>query len=202
MNKNLIQTLLALALLLSLGACSSSTKQIGPKKDGYRTIAAEIGRNTDQARTLTARAAVAIKEGRHDEAEQILRDALTQDVMYGPAHNNLGQLYYQQQRYYEAAWEFQYAIRLMPHQPIPRNNLGLVFEATGRLDEAAEQYGLAVAEEPDNPELLGNLARAQLRRGDRGPEVREILQQIVVKDTRTEWRKWAEEQLYLLPKDQ
>lgn len=198
MNTYLLQTTVVLTLLFSLTACSTNSKQSASERDGYRTIPAQLGRNTEQARDLTAKAAIALDEGRMEEAEKLLRDALTEDVMYGPAHNNLGQLYYQQKRYYEAAWEFQYAIRLMPHQPIPRNNLGLVFEATGQLDDAVEQYGLAVAEEPDNPELLGNLARAHIRRGDRSPEVRELLQQIVMKDTRPEWREWAQAQVYLL----
>ena len=182
-----------------LCACNATDGNKAASGQGYRTIPAEIGRNTDEATRLTAQAADALHEGDQARAEQLLLDALTADVTHGPAHNNLGQLYYQQKRYYEAAWEFQYAIRLMPHQPIPRNNLGLVFEATGQLDEAAEHYGLAVAEEPDNPVLLGNLARARIRRGDTGPEVRDLLQQIVMKDTRPEWRAWAERQLHLIP---
>ena len=178
--------------------CGTSTKTNSVEGEGYRTIPMQLGRNTEQAKKLTAEASSAISEGRLEEAEKLLRDALTEDVMYGPAHNNLGQVYYQQKRYYEAAWEFQYAIRLMPHQPIPRNNLGMVFEATGQLDDAAEQYSLAVAEEPDNPELLGNLARVRIRQGHKGSELRELLQQIVMKDTRPEWREWAERQYYLL----
>lgn len=201
MSKHLIRVVLAFVVIPWLAACQSDGKQSRSDQEGYRTIPAQIGRDTGLARTLTTKAAVTLKEGNAEEAEQLLRDALTEDVMYGPAHNNLGQLYYQQKRYYEAAWEFQYAIRLMPHQPIPRNNLGLVFEATGQLDEAVEQYGIAVAEEPDNPELLGNLARAHIRNGKRGSEVRDLLQQIVMKDTRPEWRQWAEKQLYLLRKE-
>ena len=85
----------------------------------------------------------------------------------------------------------------MPHQPIPRNNLGLVFEATGQLEKAEEQFHAALEAEPDNPEFLGNLARAKIRRGERSQELRDLLQQIVVIDTRPQWRTWAEEQLHL-----
>lgn len=190
-------------VLMVVGAtfcgCASDHSRSSADRDGYRTIPAEIGRDTDKAKALTAEATAAMKEEDLDRAEQLLRDALSADVMFGPAHNNLGQLYYQQKRYYEAAWEFQYAIRLMPNQPIPRNNLGLVFEATGQIDQAAEQYELAVAEEPDNPELLGNLARARIRNGESGEEVRDLLRQIVMKDTREQWRRWAENQLHLMP---
>jgi hypothetical protein len=33
----------------------------------------------------------------------------------GPAHNNLGIVYYRRKKYYLAAWEFQYAARLMAY---------------------------------------------------------------------------------------
>ncbi len=191
--------LLALTLVaLTTGLCACSTGPSTSSGGGYRTIQTQIGADTNEAKRLTAEAAAALREGNSERAEKLLLDALTADVMYGPAHNNLGQLYYQQKRYYEAAWEFQHAIRLMPHQPVPRNNLGLVFEATGQLDEAAEQYELAVVEEPDNAVLLGNLARTRIRQGETGSEVRDLLRQIVMKDTRPEWRQWAERQLHLM----
>jgi Flp pilus assembly protein TadD len=199
MYRNALIAFIFIATTCSLCACSSAYREDSSAKKSYRTIPVQIGRNTDEAKQLTAEAATALHEGDAGRAEQLLQEALTADIMHGPAHNNLGQLYYQQKRYYEAALEFQYAIRLMPYQPIPRNNLGLVFEAVGRIDEAAEQYALAVAEEPDNPVMLGNLARARIRDGETGPEVRDLLRQIVMKDTRPEWREWAERQLHLLP---
>jgi hypothetical protein len=49
--------------------------------------------------------------------------------------------------------------------------------------------------QPDNAEFLGNLARARVRRGDRGPEVRELLEQLVLRETRPAWSDWARQQL-------
>lgn len=194
-------------VLLPLTACSAGSQS--STDSGYRTIPAEPGRDIGYAREQTnlgvtllngAEAGYA-EDGdeaqyleRLAQAERHFRDALQADIMYGPAHNNLGRIYYLQERYYEAAWEFQYAAQLMPHRPIPRNNLGLVFEATGQLDKAEEHYALALASEPDNPEFLSNLARAKVRRGERSEELLELLQQIIVKDSRPEWRRWAEEQ--------
>ena len=117
--------------------------------------------------------------------------------MCGPAHNNLGKVYFRQGKMYLAAWEFQYAMKLMPNQPEPPNNLGLVFEAAGKLDDAAESYGKAVAREPDNIDALGNLARAP-RRGDKDAEVRDLLNELVLKDTRPEWVAWARDRLATL----
>lgn len=203
-----------LAVLCGLAGCQHSPS--GAADTSYRTIPADPGRDVGQARSSTAQGVAILGQAEatyaQDEdidayqaglaqAEQHFRAALDADIMYGPAHNNLGRVYFLQERFYEAAWEFQYAAQLMPHRPIPRNNLGLVFEATGQLDEAEEHYALALASEPDNPEFLGNLARAKVRRGERSAELLGLLQQIVMKDHRPEWRRWAQEQQrYLSPR--
>lgn len=200
-------TVAALSTLLSIAGCSTGTHS--RQDPGYRTIPADLGRDTDTAREQTY-LGVALLNGAEAnyadggeetdyledlaQAEAYFRGALEADIMYGPAHNNLGRIYYLQERYYEAAWEFQYAAQLMPHRPIPRNNLGLVFEATGQLEKAEEHFRGAFEAEPDNPEFLGNLARAKVRQGERSEELLDLLQQIVMKDSRPEWRRWAEEQ--------
>ena len=97
-----------------------------------------------------------------DTAE--VRSALEADVTFGPAHNNLGRVYYHQGQLYLDAWEFQYAIKLMPYQPEPKSNLGLVLEAANKLDEAIKNYDEAMNLEPENPQFLGNDARARARR--------------------------------------
>jgi Tfp pilus assembly protein PilF len=149
------------------------------------------GRDTEGARALNDRAFELIGQGKYDHAEKLLKQAIADDVMFGPARNNLGLVYYQTNRLYQAAWEFQNAIKLMPHQPAPRNNLGLVLERAGKLEGAAESYAEAREIEPDNPEFIGNLARAKLRRGERDEETRKLLEELVLKDPRPEWTHWA-----------
>ena len=56
----------------------------------------------------------------------------------------------------------------------------------------------ALALEPDNPHLIGNLARARLRRGDKGYEMHDLLTDLILKDTRPEWIDWVKEKLALL----
>ena len=204
------KTFSAAVLIGALTIASACTTQPDRQGNtGYRTIPTAPGRDVDRARELTnlgvamLRGAEANFAGGGDKidyleglsrAEQNFRGALEADIMYGPAHNNLGRIFYLQEHYYEAAWEFQYASQLMPHRPIPRNNMGLVFEATGRLDKAEEHYALALDAEPDNPEFLGNLARAKVRQGEQSAQLLDLLQQIVLKDHRPQWRDWAQEQ--------
>lgn len=84
-------------------------------------------------------------------------------MTYGPAHNHLGQLYFERQDDYQVAWEFEYARKLMPERPEPLCNLGQIDRAVGKLDRAVEYYEKAYALQPDHPRILGALAHA--RRG-------------------------------------
>jgi Tfp pilus assembly protein PilF len=185
--------LLCAALLAGCAAPSSRA----PKAQ-YETPTADGSRNTATARQLNLQALEKLTKGDDAGAEKLLKQSLTADVMYGPAHNNLGKLYYHQGQLYPAAWEFQYAAKLMPNQPEPRNNLGLVCESAGKLDEAVDYYTQALKTEPDNPEILGNLARSRIRRGEKSQDVRDLLNKLVERDTRPDWLIWEKDQLIRL----
>jgi Flp pilus assembly protein TadD len=165
---------------------------------GYETVAKDLRRDTERARRENQRALALMTDHKDVKAEEALKTALSADTMYGPAHNNLGKIYFLQRKFYLAAWEYQYAIKLMPNQPEPKNNLGMVYESVGKLDSAVSCFDEAKKLEPNNAQVVGNLARSRIRRGDRGPEVRELLEQLVEMDTRPEWTAWAREQLAVL----
>ena len=161
--------------------------------------------NSNLARQENERAYKLILEGKYDEAQKALERAISADVMFGPARNNRGLVYFHQGRLYEAAHEFQYAVKLMPHNPEPRNNLGMVFEeasdyigSSTKLADALEAYEEARRLEPDNPQYLGNLARAKIKRGDRDEDTRQLLEELVFKDPRPDWREWARMKLLQL----
>lgn len=187
------------AVLLAVAVCLAGPIGCHHDPDGddreYRTHSGDPDRDTQRARRLADEAVALIDEGQLERAEGLLKEALAADVFYGPAHNNLGHVYLRTDRYYSAAWEFQYAIKLMPEQYEPRNNLGLVFEEVGRLPEAAEAYEEALAIAPDAVEVIGNLARAYVRLDRKDDRTRDLLRQLVLKDTRPPWRAWARERL-------
>lgn len=189
----MLRLLIIFAFVFAL--CLVGCQSTGSPRDTYRTADQDPVRNADTARRLHNRALELIADGKAESAMATLRRALEADITFGPAHNNLGKLLFDQGKLYAAAWEFQYAIKLMPHQPEPKNNLGLVLERAGKLDDAIETYRKAVDLEPDNPVLIGNLARCKHRRGDKDNEQRRLLQELVMKDTRPDWRQWAQEQL-------
>ncbi|QNN23154.1 tetratricopeptide repeat protein [Planctomycetales bacterium ZRK34] len=189
-----LRTAVALMLMIAMIAGCKST----PQASNYETVPDMPARNAALAHQHNAEALTHLKEGEYEKAEKLLKQALEADVTFGPGHNNLGKTYYLQKKYYLAAWEFQYAIKLMPHQPEPRNNLGLVMEAVGKLDEAVMQYAQAAEIEPDNPQILGNLARAHVRRGDRGEDTQALLSELIMRDTRPQWVAWAREKLAMM----
>jgi Flp pilus assembly protein TadD len=153
--------------------------------------------NTALARQENDRAYELIQQGKDKEAEPILHKAIDADVTFGPAHNNLGLIYYRQGRYYDAAWEFYNTTKLMPYHPDVRNNLGMVLEMdVTKYDQAIESYEQARKLAPDNPEYLANLARAKDRRGDRDEEMKKLLQELAFKDSRPDWRNWARMKLF------
>lgn len=187
-----VTTGLLACLLITFGGCAA---QSTVKADGrYRTVGNEPRRDTDAARRANEAGLEHLAEGRLDAAADDFNRALTADVEFGPAHNNLGKVYFQNRDWYRAAWEFEYAARLLPEHAEPHNNLGLVLEKTGQLDRAVDEYRQAVAFEPQRIEYVGNLARALVRRGDATDEVRQLLATLLERDTRPEWVNWAKQQ--------
>ena len=175
-----------------IASCAASDNA---SDDGYVTVARDLRRDSEAARELNRGAVHQIENEKWEEAEKTLKTALSRDITFGPAHNNLGRVYFQRAVLYLAAWEFQYAAKLMPTHSAPKNNLGLVFEAVGKLDDAVEKYGEALKLEGDNSEYRANLTRARIRRGDSGADVRELLQDLALKESRAEWKEWARERL-------
>jgi Tfp pilus assembly protein PilF len=188
----------AIALMFTIAVSGCTSGRQSESDSHYQTMAKDPHRDTDLARKLTDQASAMIDQNKLPQAEAALHKALDADVMYGPAHNNLGTVYLHQNNLYLAAWEFQYAAKLMPYQPQPKSNLGLVLETAGKLNEAVAQYDDALKIEPDNPQFLGNDARARVRRGDNDQKIRDLLQRVIEVDTRLDWVDWARQRLVLM----
>jgi tetratricopeptide (TPR) repeat protein len=184
-------------LILLLAAMPGCAKLWTHEPLDYHTVSVDPSHDYEKAKKENEKALKFVEGGKLDKAEQALQRSLVADVNYGPAHNNLGKLYYSQSKYYLAAIEFDFAIKLMPERAEPANNLGMVYEKVGKLNEAIESYEVAQRLQPTNPEVLGNLIRAHMRRGDPFADVEKPLNDLVYYDTRPEWVDWAKHQLAL-----
>ena len=72
---------------------------------------------------------------------------------------------------------------------------GLVLRHVQCVDEAVGYYAEARRIGPDNPEIIGNLARCRLRNGQRDEPTRALLRELLLKDTRPKWVEWARMEL-------
>lgn len=188
--------ILMMAAVLMFSGCSVAGRTLDDGR--YTTINVDPDRNTELAQAENTKALELIAAGDYQEAQVVLKRALAADVTFGPAHNNLGTVYFHLSKFYLAAWEFEYACKLMPHHAEPRTNLGLVFEAVGQYGQAALWHDKAVGLEPENPQMIGNLVRAQLQRGERGVGVQQLLADLILRDDRPDWVKWARRKLALI----
>ncbi|MBX3322441.1 MAG: tetratricopeptide repeat protein [Phycisphaeraceae bacterium] len=173
-------------LLMLLGGCSAQQQ---PVSSPYATPS-EVSRNTVLAQQLTEQA-IEQMERHPDKAERLLREALTADLYYGPAHNNLGIVYLSRGMLYEAASEFEWARKLMPGHPDPRMNLALTLERAGRTDEALAAYDTALAVFPGHIQSAQALARLQLRTGRTDDRTPALLDDIALRGESDTWRQWA-----------
>jgi Tfp pilus assembly protein PilF len=194
--KSIVSMLLIIPAICSLCGCGGSHS---PPNDSLTKAPAQ---NTELARQENEIAFNLIQQGKYDKAQEHIVRALSADPLYGPAHNNRGLIYYYTDRLYLAAWEFDNAIKLMPYQSEPRNNLGLVMERAGKLNEAADSFAKARQMEPENPQYIGNLARARIRRGDNDDQTRELLEELSQKDDRPDWVEWAKTKLQRLSREE
>lgn len=175
---------LALTLLAVLSASCRSTN-VGPYNPPTGS-----DRQTVVAEKLNREAADLIATDL-DRAESILRDALTKDLFYGPAHNNLGVVYLKQDKLYEAANEFEWARKLLPGLPDPHVNLALVMERAGRQDEAFRSYEAALASAPECVAAMQGAAVNMVSQSRSDDRLAGWLDVVALRGETPEWRAWA-----------
>lgn len=187
--------------ILVLNTMTGCTLLKPAEKQNYETIAANPQYDTRTAEKAHAKALkildnpICNPSKKLAEAEVHLQKAMVADVTFGPAHNTLGVVYMLRRQLYTAAWEFEYAAKLMPDRVEPIYNLGQLFEEADKLDNAIVYYEQAMALAPRDPAVIGSLACVQLKNGQTLDEVRPLLESLVFLDNRPEWIEWARDQL-------
>jgi Flp pilus assembly protein TadD len=147
-------------------------------------------RKTAEAEGLSREAAdLMVKDP--EQAEKLLREALTKDLFFGPAHNNLGVVFLGQGNLYEAAGEFEWARKLMPGHPDPRVNLAITLERAGRTNEALSAYTAALEVYSEYLPAVEGLASLTARSGKKDERMATWLREISMRETSPQWRAWA-----------
>ena len=179
-------SLIVVVFTASLVGCATSPR-------GPYDPPAIAQRNPLKAQELTQQAAELI-DREPAKAESLLREALSYDLYHGPAHNNLGVVYLNQGKLYEAAHEFEWARKLMPGHPDPRMNLALALERGGRIDEALATYESALEVYPSHLPTIQALARCQIRHAKTDDRTAGFLSEIAFRSDDGQWRNWARTQ--------
>lgn len=159
----------------------------------YSTRPSEGLEINERAKALNEKGSVAFRNGQLAKAEAFFRDSLAEDVGFGPAHNNLGQIYLARHQLYLAAWEFEYAANLMPELPHPLIGQGLAYETAEQLDRAERHYRDAHERFPTHPLVLSSLTRVLIKQDSDPHEIGLLLDQLILHDSRQEWIEWAKE---------
>ena len=122
--------------------------------------------------------------GRVEEATEAYRKAIVLDHGDAWAMNNLGLLYIQQERFWEALGPLARATELSSDIPVFQNNLGVALERSGQLVAAAGAYRNALAADATYVKASANLARVDGREDEPGvvPVDLELLAQQFVEE--------------------
>lgn len=184
---------LVVIFALALAGCS-----MGHGASEYQTLAGTPNRDSLTAQELNEDGLRLIEQGDLEGAERKFRKSLEHDLYYAPAHNNLGLVLLQTERCYEAAWEFNYAAKLVPRGSEPRENLGLLYENLGRLDRAVAEYEAALEIDPDSLVTMRHLARTLVKAGRKDDRLKSLLEKLLLIPSDGRWDVWVRGQLVRL----
>lgn len=100
------------------------------------------------------------KNGRMEDAEKLLKEAIQQHSANWLSRNQLGQIYFSHARYDEAERYFREAGELAPDDPMAFVNLGAISMVRGRYNEAIPFLQKAAALKQDDAYAYSNLGSA------------------------------------------
>ena len=114
---------------------------------------------------LNVAAAAAYAQGWLDEAEKYWRLALAVKPDHADAHNNLGLLLADQERFDQAEAAYRQALAANPRHADVCNNLGILLDRQNRHEEALAAFRKALAIQPNHAEALNHLGGLLYRQG-------------------------------------
>ena len=101
----------------------------------------------------------------HDDALEVLQAGLLVDPLSADLHRRLAQLYQDQERFEEAQAAFLKALELAPNNPNTYSELGDLAEERGDLVSALDWKRQAIEKDPQDHELVAELATDLFRLG-------------------------------------
>ena len=159
-----IPTIASAALVVGLGAMSAVHAE-SFRSEKARCLAT-LERNPAAWVAMNNLGVALNAEGRHEEAVQWFRKALTSWPVYPEAHSNLGVALVALGRSREAVTHYEEALRVWPNYARAHNNLATALAGLGDTGGAIRHYEIALTLQPDFAEAHNNLAQVLSRMGD------------------------------------
>lgn len=121
------------------------------------------------------------QSGIYVDEESVWRDTIAKNPASWLAYNNLGNLFFRNERFAEAVPFYVEALRCYPDDAMAHFNLAAASASLGRVDEAVQHWLETVRLDPDFPDARRNLAIAyqRLRRPD---DARAVWEEILARD--------------------
>jgi len=157
----------AAALLLLLTLAGSTWRRQGDWLDSERFWSSEVATDPRDAVATHALGLMRLASGRGEEAEALVRTAISLDLRLGPARNTLANILARTGRTEEALFHYHEALRLEPRAPTVRHNMAAALLKMGRQDEARKLLREELEVHPDSEPtrlLLQSLAATAGRR--------------------------------------
>ena len=92
-----------------------------------------------------------------DEAEKVLKKAISTKKSGSVVHMNLGYLYLQKKKYSESQIASEVAVKLNPESSTAWLNLGLSLVYQNKIDEARSAWQRALSLDSENEQIIKNL---------------------------------------------
>jgi tetratricopeptide (TPR) repeat protein len=116
----------------------------------------KVGQKKLQAATLVQQSLILYQEGRLNEVQAILEQALILEPNHFDALQLLGTLFLQIENYSKATEFLSKAIKINPSHPKCHLNKGVALHALKRFDEALANFDQAIRLKPDYAEVYSN----------------------------------------------
>lgn len=149
--------------LLQKARTSLNEGNLGQAEKEFRAVTELDSKNAEAFHML---ALIAYRNGRLEEAGEMILEAITRNDDDPEIHANCGAIMNLLGRSWEAEAASRHAIKLRPGYAEAHNNLAVALEVQGRLKEAQESALKAIKLTPDHTEAHINLGNVRFRMGE------------------------------------
>jgi tetratricopeptide (TPR) repeat protein len=135
------------AFVAFLAGCAGTGSVTVPEKSaGAEHVQPKVD---PKAAAAYAVALASMKAGNTDKAEQQFLQLTKDYPTYSGPYNNLGILYFQEDKIEQAKNAFNTALKLNPRSVVSLNHLGIISRRDGKFKEAQDYYERALKVDPD-----------------------------------------------------